>query len=302
MKVLEVNKCPALSPNDFGITWEVTGNCTYDCRYCVLHYKEPYHYPTKTLEFINNLSKTKNIILTLFGGEPTAHPDFLKILNDLDPHIDLGIFTNLSKGESYFQKILDIRPNIKFETSFHPSQVDFKSYYNKIKFLMSKNAKVAIAFMYDTNFSMLKEYYSELCALCPDVTLFKIDYPDQNISMSDMSWILEENKNKARKIKVTYDKDGLTHTLETTPGFLWANNINNFKYYRCDCGKSCFYISSQGDVYPCLDYKKKNLGKFFSVNEEYSTILNKVLEQGLVCVSDECTSEIDVRKQRILNL
>jgi len=301
MKVLEVNKCPVLNPNDFGITWEVTGNCTYDCRYCVLHYKEPYHYPTETLELINKLAETKNIILTLFGGEPTAHPEFLKILGDLDPCIDLGIFTNLSKGEGYFQKILDIRPNIKFETSFHPSQSNFKDYYKKIEFLMTKGVSVSVAFMYDTPYNMLRECYEELCKICPDVTLFKIDYHDQNLSSNEMSWFMNENKNKSRKITVTYEKDGVTLTKETTPGFLWANNINNFKYFHCDCGKSCFYISSQGDVYPCLDYKKKNLGKYFNVHDDYTPML-EVVGCGLICTSNECTSEIDVYKKRLLNI
>jgi len=302
MKVLEVNKCPALKSNDFGITWEVTGNCTYDCRYCTLHYKEPYHYPLETLKLINDLSKNKNIILTLFGGEPTLHPDFLRILEELDPKIDLGVFTNLSKGLSYFEKVLEIRPDLKFETSYHPSQTDLKKYLETIEYLVSKNVKVSVAFMYDTPYNMLQEVYEEICSVCSDVTPFKIDYKDQGFTTEEVKWFLNQNKNKTRKIYLKYEKEGIIQEKDTTPGFLWANNINNFKYYRCDCGKSCFYISSQGDVYPCLDYKKKGLGKFFSVHDSYGRALREVLGRGLICKSDECTSEIDVRKQRILNI
>jgi len=302
MKILEVDKCPALDSDDFGITWEVTGNCTYDCRYCELHYKEAYCYPTEILKLINDLSKTKKVILTLFGGEPTIHPDFLKILEELDPSIELGVFTNLSKNIKYFEKVLEIKPNLKFETSFHPSQSDFKTYYEKIEFLMSKKVKVSVAFMYDTPYNMLKECYEELCSICPDVTPFKISYPDQGFTSEEVKWFLNENTTKTRKINIKYEENGEIIEKESTPGFLWAHNINNFKYFRCDCGKSCFYISSQGDVYPCLDYKKKNLGKFFSVKEHYQDTLKKVMEVGLVCKSDVCTSEIDVRKQRLLNI
>lgn len=302
MKVLEVNKCPALNPDDFGITWEVTGNCSFDCRYCELHYREPYSYPTEVIKLINNLSKDKNIILTLFGGEPTVHPDFLKIVKELDPKIDLGVFTNLSRGVKFFEKVLEIRPNLKFETSFHPSQTDFKKYFETVEFLMSEGVKVSIAFMYDTPYNMLKETYEELCSICPDVTPFKIDYKDQGFTSEQVKWFLNENKNKTRKITLKYEKNGIIHDGESTPGYLWAHNINNFKYYQCDCGKSCFYISSQGDVYPCLDYKKKGLGKFFSVHDSYDVELNEVLQKGLICKSDECTSEIDVKKKRILNI
>jgi len=302
MKVLKIDKCPSLNEDDFGITWEVTGNCTYDCRYCVLHYKEPYAYPKEIIKFINDLSETKNIILTLFGGEPTSHPDFLKILRGLSKNINLGVFTNLSKSIPYYDKAFKLRPNMKFETSYHPSQSDFKTYCEKVSFLMSRNAQVSVAFMYDTSYGMLKEQYEELCKICPDVTPFKIDYHDQGFTSEQVKWFLKENMNKTRKIKVRYEEDGVIQDKETTPGFLWANNINNFKYYQCDCGKSCFYISSQGDVYPCLDYKKKDLGKFFSVHENYQEKLNEVLQKGLICKSDECTSEIDVKKKRILNI
>ena len=301
MKVLELDQYPSLNPDDFGITWEVTGNCTYDCRYCVLHYKEPYKYPTGTIKLINDLSKSKNIILTLFGGEPTAHPDFLKILEELDSSLDLGVFTNLSKGIAFFEKVLEVRPNLKFETSYHPSQADLRKYCKTVEFLLAKKCQVSIAYMYDTPYAMNQACYETLSKLCPDVTPFKIDYPDQGFTADELSWFLKENQDKTKNILVTYEDNGKLVTRETTPGFLWANNINNFKYFRCDCGKNCFYISSQGDVYPCLDYKKKNLGKFFSVYESYAESLGKVLKQGVICKSEECTSEICVPKQRILN-
>lgn len=303
IKVLEINKYPSLSDDSFGITWEVTSNCTYDCRYCVLHKKENFTYPKETIDLINKLSESKNIILTLFGGEPTSHPDLLKIISELDNKIDLGIFTNLSRSKQYYEKLLELKPNLKFETTYHPSQAHFNEYCSKIQFLMDNKIKVSIAFMVDSRYlSFSKREYDFLCEICQDVTPFKIDFQDQELLESDDIWLMSENTIKNKKLRMIYEENGELHDIESTPGFLWANNLNNFKYYQCDCGKSCFYISSNGDVFPCLDYKKNNLGKFFNVMDDYSSKLEDVLKSGIICKSNQCTSEIDVRKKRILNV
>ncbi len=302
MQVLELSKYPPNNDNDFGITWEVTSNCTQDCRYCDLHKNEKTFYPEKIIKFINKLSEHKNVILTLFGGEPTSHPDFIKILQKLNNNITLGIFTNLSKDIYFLEKILEIKSNIKFETSYHPSFTNYLEYKKKIKFLIERGVSVSIAFMYDTSINDLKQKYGELCSICKETSPNIIDYFDQIVSKEEKDWILEELKNKSKNIFLKYQESGVVYDALTTPSFLWMNNINNYKYYLCECGKKCFYISSNGDVYPCLDYKKNNFDKFFNVNENYTHVLNRVLEKGIICKSDRCTSEIDVRKTRILKI
>lgn len=300
MKILEIDKSPKLGPDDFGITWEVTGNCTFDCRYCVLHYKDPIVYPQETIDLINDLSNRKNLILTLFGGEPTLHPDFLKILGSLNSNIKLGVFSNLSKGVSYFAKVLKLRPDLIFETSYHPSQTNLESYCETLQYLVDHGANLDVAFMYDTTCDNLRETYARLESICPSISPYMIDNPDVT-RPPDEKWFID-NTRRTRKIDITYKENGEIKQRTESIGYMWANQLNNFKLYRCDCGKSNFYISSQGGVYPCLDYKKNDLGEFFSVYDDYSEDLERVLKEGVICKSSICTSEIDVHKKRILNI
>lgn len=239
----------------------------------------------------------------MFGGEPTTHPDLLKIISDLSSSISLGIFTNLSESLSYYNSLLDIKPNISFETSYHPDRTLFEDYHSKIKFLADRGIPISVNFMMDSKYSEnLISNYRLLQSTCAEVTPYIIDYKDQDLSKDLLSWVASENSNKLKTLSITYSENNRTHTLAATPGFLWANQLTNFKFFRCDCGKRCLFISSNGDVYPCIDYMKHNLGNLFNVSEEYSSKLESILNNSVICKSSQCTSAVDVRKKRILNV
>lgn len=302
MQILEVKDFNHIAPiHRYAITWEINTLCNYACEYCDLYGKEISTNQDKVVEFINYVGTLKNVKLTLFGGEPVLHPEILSVLKKLNVRVEL--YTNLSKSLDFYNEVLKIKPNIELETSYHPSREKFENFYNKVKYLSNKVSKLEVVYMLDTQYPEYRENYArikELCSVSVTSIISKVEHHNQKpLSEEDESWYKEEQK--GNDLTITYMKDGEVKTEETISNYLFANGLNNFKYFRCDCGVHNIFISYDGFVYPCLDYRRRKVDPYFNINEgDYKKEFEKLSTAGIICKMNSCSSELGVPKKRVL--
>ena len=311
MKILEINDYD-YDQDTFAITWEVTKNCSYKCRYCSIHDPNSIaSYPEKIINIISYLNKIRKVKLTFFGGEPTDHPNFKEILLRLKKVNQLELYTNLSKSISYYQGINRIVPSIYLETSFHPSRSNFDTYLNKVVHLNKIYKRIICYLMLDTSYiNSYKEQYNLLVQSGVETRILRVSFKDQTSLSTDMEeWCLSkgyglgEKFSLTQRIRLTYEDKNKIKYLETDLNFLRKNNLTNFKLFKCWCGKKNIFISQDGGIYPCLDYYLNKENPFATLSGDIEADMcsvKEIIAKPVVCKMDNCTSELSVPKKRIL--
>ena len=120
--------------------WVVTEHCSGGCPYCVYKNNQKvisrsFRDSLPAIEFFNYMNNIKQgLCLTLIGGEPTLHPDFIKIISSLKIS-KINIFTNLQRDMSFWKYLVNSEIKFNILTSYHHHKTDFNSYFEKIKYL-----------------------------------------------------------------------------------------------------------------------------------------------------------------------
>jgi organic radical activating enzyme len=133
--------------------------CPYRCSYCINEYESPRkkekimpasHW-IKALSRLTGLERRQGIVpITLQGGEPTVHPAFYEIINNLPERIKIDILTNLSFDVEKMIRLVDparLRrdaPYASIRVSYHPSQVRFEKLLTKAHRLMDAGFSIGI--------------------------------------------------------------------------------------------------------------------------------------------------------------
>lgn len=108
------------------ILWDITRRCNYDCSYCwpsVHNNKEKYHNTDKIMQAIdtaiNSWADGDSIRWNFGGGEPTMHPDFLKILEKLNNMNQwVLVTTNGARSGKYFKELVKYCNSINMSAHF----------------------------------------------------------------------------------------------------------------------------------------------------------------------------------------
>ena len=86
---------------------------------------------------LNRLNSRLDLPITLQGGEPSLHPDFIYIINNLKPRFSMDILTNLQfDPEEFIGKVNPKRlrrdaPYASIRVSFHPEEVRIETLIQK---------------------------------------------------------------------------------------------------------------------------------------------------------------------------
>ncbi len=137
------------NPITFLLDWELTLKCNLDCSYCPVgihggHDNSTKHPPLNecldTVKFMFEYadlymgikkSKSKQVVLNVYGGEALHHPDILEILSQLRQyhkpyegkwHLVVTVTTNAIVPENKFKKIAEYVDN--FTLSYHTESSD----------------------------------------------------------------------------------------------------------------------------------------------------------------------------------
>ena len=290
MQIIKVQDPKYVTEKIYSVTWEITKKCNYKCSYCDIFGEYSQEDSTdETILFINNFGKNRNLRVTLFGGEPTTHPNLVTILKKLKNKVSL--FTNMSESIEYYEDLIKVNPNIEILATYHPSKVDFFYFFKKIKILSKKNTVIKVTFMLDPTIPLdYKNNYAKLRSLNIRIEIHKVVYKKNRVKNN----AIEDNlvaEDSSRVIEVTYEDQT---KLITSSEYLLSNRLNNFKFFKCCGGLNNLYISNKGFVYSCLDYRrqKKEIG--------HVTNLNIADLRGTICMLDQCTSDLELPKERVL--
>lgn len=99
---------------------------------------------------LNRIVSRPDLPLTLQGGEPSLHPDFVYIINNIKPELKIDILTNLQFDvEEFAMQVKPERlgrdaPYALIRVSFHPEVMELDEIISKTKKLLRFGFKVGI--------------------------------------------------------------------------------------------------------------------------------------------------------------
>ncbi len=129
----------------------LTLDCNKGCFYCINTVGRPRTRPWKGtfglsgrewIEGLNRLGLPEDLPVTLQGGEPSLHPDFLEIILGLRDDLHIDILTNLSFDVERFVKAVPAKrlwrkaPYAAIRVSYHPTQSRLNELLASLRVLM----------------------------------------------------------------------------------------------------------------------------------------------------------------------
>jgi organic radical activating enzyme len=118
-------------------------DCNFDCDYCITNLKKREKLRGSLLSGqdwvrgLNRLELPEDLPVTLQGGEPSLHPDFIWIIKNLKPEIKIDILTNLSFDVDEFIK--EIEPSrLKRDAPYPNIRVSYHPGFMKLEVLIQK--------------------------------------------------------------------------------------------------------------------------------------------------------------------
>ena len=112
----------------------LTFACNLKCGYCINNFEQKLirRKVISGKDFVlglNRIISRDDLPVTLQGGEPTLHPDFYYIVNNLKPELNIDILTNLQFDvDEFIRKVDPARvkrdsPYASIRISYHPEQM-----------------------------------------------------------------------------------------------------------------------------------------------------------------------------------
>lgn len=147
--------------------------CKFNCSYCINKYGQFLsRHEISGDQWINGLNrlvlpKRAKIPITLQGGEPSSHKDFIKIINGLKKHFYIDILTNLDFDIDDFISNVDPKrlkrnvPYASIRVSLHPEFSNIDELLDKIVRLQNAGFDVGLFAVDHPNHDLF--FISELC-------------------------------------------------------------------------------------------------------------------------------------------
>jgi len=133
----------------------LTFACNLKCSFCINNFEQSL-IKRKTIsgknwvKGLNRIISRDDLPITLQGGEPSIHPDFIYIINNLKPELNIDILTNLQFDvEEFIKKVNPDRikrksPYASIRVSYHPEQMDLDEIIKKTLRMLEKNFSIGI--------------------------------------------------------------------------------------------------------------------------------------------------------------
>lgn len=209
----------------------LTLDCNLRCDYCINYYgggngfKKPIISGEKWVEMLNRLVCSSDLPVTLQGGEPSLHPDFMWIIKNIKEDLNIDILTNFYFNVDEF--IDNISPSRLRRNAPYPNiRVSYYPRYMNLDELIRKVLK------------MKKNGFS--------IGIFGILHPEFK------SEILEAQK-KCSHLGIDFrTKEFLGKFNGQIYGtYFYPHAVGNSKQQRCLCRTSELIIGPDGNVYRC---------------------------------------------------
>jgi sulfatase maturation enzyme AslB (radical SAM superfamily) len=117
--------------------------CNLRCSYCInrfdtLSYDKGRLSGEAWVRGLNRIVSRPDLPVTLGGGEPSLHPDFIYILNHVRPELNIDILTNLQFDVAEFMRRVDPgrikrdAPYASLRVSYHPETMQLEPLVEKV--------------------------------------------------------------------------------------------------------------------------------------------------------------------------
>lgn len=300
-------KIVANDPSTLKIIWQLTTACTYACSYCPteLHTGKSTDIDLMHLRAFFEMFSDRKIVITITGGEPTIHPQFIEVAKLLK---DLGIKTvvdsNLSRSVRFYQESVELIDN--WCVTLHPSQhvLDIE----KIKVLAEKSFTVVYVMMDPLFWSTAIQWWNalkdveniKLTVLKPVDNwagaiykgVFTKEQQDFLSTAKPLYTMTPERMAQLHKLEWLYElgstvqyADGTTNILDSDA--LMKQGVNKFKGWSCHAGNEVIVLSDNGNV-SLATCGVANLG-------HWSTINIDDIKQPVICPRDYCHCGTDIK-------
>ena len=129
--------------------------CNLRCSYCINKF-ETGHLEKNRLtgeqwvEGLNRIVSREDLPISLQGGEPSLHPDFHYILNNIKPELNIDLLTNLQFDIDKFMKsvspdrIKRNAPYASIRVSYHPESMKLEPLVEKVLKLQNAGYSIGI--------------------------------------------------------------------------------------------------------------------------------------------------------------
>jgi hypothetical protein len=133
----------------------LTLSCNYRCSYCLNSFRE-FRVKDKSLsgeEWVSSLNRIisrDDLPITLQGGEPSLHKDFIYIIHNLKPELNIDILTNLQFNVDEFirqvkpERLRRKAPYASIRVSFHPEVMGIEETINKTLRMLDAGFSIGI--------------------------------------------------------------------------------------------------------------------------------------------------------------
>lgn len=157
--------------------------CNLKCSYCINHFEHRIikRNITSGKDWVRALNRVVNrpdLPVTLQGGEPGMHPDFIYIINNLKSELHLDILTNLGFNIKEFIRKVDPErikrksPYASIRVSYHPEQMALDELLKSVLMLLDRGFSVGIwAVMHPVYEKRILEAQARCKDLCIDFRL-----------------------------------------------------------------------------------------------------------------------------------
>lgn len=148
---------PLIIPESYNyIAVFLTLNCNLSCSFCINDFgtkaRRVARRPLSGKEWadgLNRIISRPDLPVTLQGGEPTLHRDFIYIVNNIKPELNIDVLTNLRDEKIFIGKIEPNRlkraaPYASIRVSYHPEQMDLSKLVDKVLKMRDADFSVGI--------------------------------------------------------------------------------------------------------------------------------------------------------------
>lgn len=133
----------------------LTLNCNYKCSYCINYFGNggfsgDHMSGEEWVQGLNRIMSREDLPVTLQGGEPSIHKDFIFIINNINPKSKIDILTNLQFNVSNFIKQVNpgrLRrdaPYASIRVSYHSEAMDLDETIYKVLKMMEAGFSVGV--------------------------------------------------------------------------------------------------------------------------------------------------------------
>lgn len=286
--------------NRLYVHWDLLTKCNFNCSYC--YARNHYNIHNNWQKMSNNLdiklilealSRAKlPVFLGLLGGEPTLHPNFKDIFEEINKKIiikdnsRLYITSNLSND-----KLLNLNYNkkIKILASLHLEHKkeynNFKDFLKRVDYL-SKLVQVRINLM----LIPLEEYFEDIKHLIEKLKNMNIELhphfiydgtPSNNLKYNYLKLFeaIPELKNIHKEFIFETKED----IFKVSDSEIFKNKLNNFKGFKCY--NNNYEISFDGYITNVCKYSRVDIKS----NLNYFKKIDKI--NPIICPHSQCNCD-----------